>query len=850
MSRRPWRNAIAGFLVGITVAAVAITPIQLVVSAAPADAANGADFNPGFIISDRYFYDANALSAAEIQSFLDAKIGGCSNGACLNVLTANFPGSGRSVASTTGDLICDAIPAESVSAALFIYQVQQACSISARVILVTLQKEEALVSGAAAQAPSQGRLDIAMGYACPDTAACDTRYYGVANQVYWGAWQFKAYSAGKFFRQPGWNYIGYSPNANCGGTTLLIQNDATAALYNYTPYQPNAAALANLYGSGDACSAYGNRNFWRIYSDWFGSPTGNPPIGWMDTATVVGGTVVTKGWSIDTDVPTGAVPVRLRVDGVEVGSAYANQNRPGLGAAVLPAAGDNHGFTMSGPVSPGTHTVCVIGLDSDGAAPATLLHLGSDASNNCASITVSAPPVGWLDSVTILGANVSASGWTIDPDTAAPVGVKLTVDGAVGATGTANTRRPGLAAAIGSSAGDDHGYTLSATIPLGTHTICVVASNDAPGPDTTLSYGGAGGSGNCAVVNYPGPRSPMGWMDSATLQGSTVTASGWSIDPDTAAPVRVQLMVDGSIAATGVASTTRPGLAAAVLPAAGDDHGYTLSAALSLGTHTVCVVALDDAGGASTRLLYGGVGASGNCAIIRLVGSTPPVGWLDSAALLGSTVWASGWAIDPDTSAAIQVQLMVDGVVAATGTASTTRPGLAAAIGSTAGDNHGYTISAPVSAGTHTVCVVALNNAFGLNFTLLYGGPGAKANCASVTYSGPRSPIGWMDSATVQGSTLTASGWSIDPDTSSAVTVQLTVDGAVAATTTANLHRPGLAAAVLPPAGDDHGYSLSTMITAGWHSVCVVALDDAGGASARLAYGGPNAFANCAAVKG
>ena len=52
----------------------------------------------------------------------------------------------------------------------------------------------------------------------------------------------------------------------------MLANAATAALYYYTPYQPNAAALANLYGTGDSCSAYGNRNFWRLYRDWFGDP--------------------------------------------------------------------------------------------------------------------------------------------------------------------------------------------------------------------------------------------------------------------------------------------------------------------------------------------------------------------------------------------------------------------------------------------------------------------------------------------------------------------------------------------------------------------------------------------------
>jgi hypothetical protein len=48
-------------------------------------------------------------------------------------------------------------------------------------------------------------------------------------------------------------------------------------LYDYTPYTPNAAALNNLYGTGDACSSYGNRNFWRYYSDWFGNPAAPPP---------------------------------------------------------------------------------------------------------------------------------------------------------------------------------------------------------------------------------------------------------------------------------------------------------------------------------------------------------------------------------------------------------------------------------------------------------------------------------------------------------------------------------------------------------------------------------------------
>jgi hypothetical protein len=83
--------------------------------------------------------------------------------------------------------------------------------------------------------------------------------------------QLKIYKAGRFGKQPGVNFIGYNPSASCGGTNLNIQNYATAALYNYTPYQPNAASLAAGWGLGDGCSSYGNRNFFNYYTSWFGS---------------------------------------------------------------------------------------------------------------------------------------------------------------------------------------------------------------------------------------------------------------------------------------------------------------------------------------------------------------------------------------------------------------------------------------------------------------------------------------------------------------------------------------------------------------------------------------------------
>lgn len=242
--------------------------------ASDANAANSSEFHPGYLISDADFYDPDAMTEGDIQAFLDAHTRPCHNSNCLNVLrvdtfdrAANAPC--REYKGRQG---------ERASSVLF--KVQQACGISAKVLLVTLQKEQGLIGKVA---PTDLELRKAMGYGCPDTAACDSRYYGFYNQVYNAAWQFGWYRIG--FSTPGSSFYGkmppgqvsqvrYHPNAGCGTGPVMIHNFATAALYHYTPYQPNGAALSNLYGVGDGCSSYGNRNFWRIFTDWFG-PTGS-----------------------------------------------------------------------------------------------------------------------------------------------------------------------------------------------------------------------------------------------------------------------------------------------------------------------------------------------------------------------------------------------------------------------------------------------------------------------------------------------------------------------------------------------------------------------------------------------
>jgi hypothetical protein len=124
----------------------------------------------------------------------------------------------------------------------------------------------------------------AMGFGCPDNVApgapaCDPAYGSFSTQIYQAARHFKGYMTNQYCNSNwctpytvGNNEIKWQANApSCGTSNVNIENLATSALYSYTPYRPNAAALAAGYGTGDACSAYGNRNFYLYFSDWFGS---------------------------------------------------------------------------------------------------------------------------------------------------------------------------------------------------------------------------------------------------------------------------------------------------------------------------------------------------------------------------------------------------------------------------------------------------------------------------------------------------------------------------------------------------------------------------------------------------
>lgn len=279
------RKTILGSGRALAVAASLSLVVGFFNPASPAEAVTGAGFNPANIMSDTVMFSGNAMSSTDIQGFLNARVPRCTLGdpgrPAGGIYT--FPSGSQTtlannclkdyveaVPSLAADAICAALPGGTISAAEMIYRIGVACNVSQKVLLVLLEKEQSLISDTF---PAKIQYDRAVGFNCPDTAPCSAASAGFFKQVYAAARQLQVYGTGSFTWYPVGQLtpVRFHPNAACGATPVLIANRATAALYYYTPYQPNAAALANLYGTGDGCSAYGNRNFWRMYSDWFGS---------------------------------------------------------------------------------------------------------------------------------------------------------------------------------------------------------------------------------------------------------------------------------------------------------------------------------------------------------------------------------------------------------------------------------------------------------------------------------------------------------------------------------------------------------------------------------------------------
>ena len=238
-------------------------------------------FDPNKLVEDAVFSDTKTFGGAVgIQKFLESK-----NSVLANA-TPEFLAKLKEPTVTllkTG--LGDPQPAlpRLRTAAELIWDVSQSAGINPQVILVTLQKEQGLITARQNDPPErlQRALDFAMGFDCPDSTGCGTLFPGFYFQLfgnidssgnrYLGA----AKALMKSFNTPG----GRGPTLNGvvskvgdvieldntlgaydgipAKQTVMLQNKATAALYRYTPHVFN-----------------GNYNFQKYFLSWFRYPNG------------------------------------------------------------------------------------------------------------------------------------------------------------------------------------------------------------------------------------------------------------------------------------------------------------------------------------------------------------------------------------------------------------------------------------------------------------------------------------------------------------------------------------------------------------------------------------------------
>lgn len=186
-------------------------------------------FDPNYIISDEEIFNSNAMTEAQIQDFLDRKGGYLANYSCENP---------------------DGV---SMKASKIIYDRAVTNKISPKFILVLLQKEMSLIDETS---PTQRQLDWATGYGCPDGGGCNDRWRGFWKQVNSATMQFYSYMTEPhlYKYKVGETYIFTNPYSTIKNetNTVIPQNQATAALYNYTPHVYN-----------------GNYNFYKIWQRFF-----------------------------------------------------------------------------------------------------------------------------------------------------------------------------------------------------------------------------------------------------------------------------------------------------------------------------------------------------------------------------------------------------------------------------------------------------------------------------------------------------------------------------------------------------------------------------------------------------
>ena len=177
------------------------------------------------------------------------------------------------------------------------------------------------------------------------------------------------------------------------------------------------------------------------------------PVGTLDAVSRGPAGITVSGAATDPDA-AGGVTVSITVDSVEVGTLTSTAGT--YSGTLVPRAG---------------HQVCALAINRND---------GDDSILGCRHIAIAVDPIGHVDDVRSVPGGIRVRGWALDPDTTAPLQIRLIVDGSLRQTTTAAAPRPDVAAAY-PGYGAMHGFDvlLGGT---GRHTtVCALAVNVSPG---------------------------------------------------------------------------------------------------------------------------------------------------------------------------------------------------------------------------------------------------------------------------------------------------------------------------------------------------------------------------------
>lgn len=291
---------------------------------------------------------------------------------------------------------------------------------------------------------------------------------------------------------------------------------------------------------------------------------------------------------------------------------------------------------------------------------------------------------------------------------------------------------------------------------------------------------------------------PFGSIDWLAPGGDGLDVSGWVIDPDTSRFTDVHVYAGTTLVGFANADADRPDVGRA-FPGSGSGHGFSLHYALSPGVHDICVYGINIGQGDHSLL---------GC---RRIAVAAPWGSIDGVSRGPDGFRVKGWAADPDTTEPIDVIVELAGSGRYSVRADRSRPDVGRLF-AWQGSEHGFeaVIPVPQGEGSFRLCVYAIGRGQGPSFT------GLGCQAVAVTAS----PIGSIDLIGVGTGTVRVTGWALDPDTSGAIEIGVSVENVGVSWFPAKANRPDIASAV-PGYGTEHGFSVDVVAPAGARRLCL-----------------------------